>query len=148
MCHRKNSASEASFATRRRQKKFQGQHRDLHKLRWENAYMRSFSWYNGTVAQQLFGALGHSIFEKNFVFLFKESAIKPTPLLHANFQMSWRTECNRSNRRRPKCSSGPPVHNIHQWYGWICIYAGSDKSAAHGRIWAFQKAYRQLHNYE
>ena len=45
----------------------------------------SFSRYNGTVAQQLFGVLGHSIFEKTFVFLFKESVIKPTPLLHANF---------------------------------------------------------------
>ena len=39
--------------------------------------------------------LGHwdiLIFHKNVASLFTESAIKPTPLLHANFQMPWRTD--------------------------------------------------------
>ena len=89
--------------------------------------------------------MGHSIFEKTFVFLFKESAIKPTPLLHANFQIPWQTKCNQSNWWRPECFYEPespvatpkssqaklPVRNIYQSYGWMCIHAGSDKSAAH-----------------
>ena len=44
---------------------------------------------------------------RKLVFLFKESAIKPTPLLHANFQMPWRTECNRPNWWRPECFYEP-----------------------------------------
>ena len=52
--------------------------------------------------------LGHFlIIGKTFVFLFIESAIKPTPLLHAKLQIPWRTECNRSNWRRPECSHEP-----------------------------------------
>ena len=35
-----------------------------------------------------------------------------------------------------------PMHDIHWSYGWTRIYAGSDKSSAHGRTWVFQKAYR------
>ena len=109
--------------------------------------------------------LGHwdiLILEKTFVFLIIKSAIKPTPLLHANFQMPWRTKCNRSNWRRPEYFYEPespvttpksgqpklPVCNIHQSDGWTCTYVGSDKSAAHRRTWVFQKAYRRLHNYE
>ena len=97
---------------------------------------------------------------KALVFLFKESAIKPTTLLHANVQMSWRTECNWSNWRRLECfyepespvttpksrQPKPPIHDRHWSYGWTRIHAGSDKSAAHGRTWVFQKVYRQLHN--
>ena len=59
-CYRKNFASEARFAASSKRKNFQVLHRDLHKLRCENAYLKSFSRYNGTVAQQLFGTLGHS----------------------------------------------------------------------------------------
>ena len=111
-------------------------------MHWENAYFRSFSWYDETVAQQLFGVLGHSFFEKTFFFLFKESAVKPTPLLNANFQMPWHTKCNQWYWQRPECFYEPespvttlksgqpelPVCNIHQSYRLTCIHAGSDKS--------------------
>ena len=40
------------------------------------------------------------------------------------------------------------IPNIHQSYRWTHINAGSDKSAAHGRVWVFQKGYRRLHIYE
>ena len=126
--------------------------------------MRSFSRYNGPIANNY---LGHFlIIEKTFVFLFIQSAIKPTPLLYANVQMPWRTECKRSNWWRPECFYEPespvttpksgqpklPNRDIRRSYVWTRIYivhfhAGSDKSAAHGRTWVFQKAYRRFHNY-
>ena len=74
--------------------------------------------------------LGHFlIIEKTFHFLFIESAIKPTLLLHANVQIPWRTECNRSNWQRPECFYEPespvttpksgepkfPIHNMHRF---------------------------------
>ena len=132
----KNFASEASFAARRSRKIFQAQHRDLLKLRWENAYLRSFSRCNRTVANSY---LEHFlIIEKTFVFLFIQSAIKPTLLLDANVQMPWCTECNRSNWWRFECfyeSESPvttpksgqlklPIRDIHQSYGWTRIHAG------------------------
>ena len=107
--------------------------------------------------------LGHFlIIEKTFVLLFIKSAIKSTPLLHANVKMPWCTECNQSNWWRPECfyetespvntwksdQSKLPICNIHWSHGWMCIHARSDKSAAHGRTWVFQKAYRRLHNYK
>ena len=49
--HRENFASEVGFATHCKQKIFQVQHRNWHKLHQENAYLRSFLSYNGTVAQ-------------------------------------------------------------------------------------------------
>ena len=165
-CYCENFASISSFVIWPRQKMFQVvQPCDLHKLCWENAYLRSFLRCNGTVAQQLFGTLGHwdiLIFEKTFVFLFIESVIKSTPLLCANFQMPWSIKCNGSNWRWPECFYEPgspvttpksgqlklPVVSIQQSYGWMYIHAGSDKSAAHGRTWLFQKAYRRLQNYE
>ena len=96
--------------------------------------------------------LGHFlIIEKTFVFLFVKSAIKPIPLLHANFKMPWHTECNRLNWCWPECFYEPespvttpksgqrklPIHNIQRSYGWMHIHTGSDKSAAHGRTWVF-----------
>ena len=119
--------------------------------------------FRGITELLLNNYLGHFlIIEKTFVFLSTESAIKPTPFLHANVQMPWRTECNRSNWRQPECFHEPespvttpkggqaklPIHDIHRSYGWTRIHAGSDKSAAHGRTWVFKKAYRRLHNYE
>ena len=107
--------------------------------------------------------LGHFlIIEKTFVFLFIESAIKPTPLLLANVQMLQRTKCNQSNWWWTECFYEPespviilksgqlklPICSIHQSYGWTHIHSGSDKFQAHGRAWVFQKAYRRLHNYE
>ena len=107
--------------------------------------------------------LGHFlIIEKTFVFLFIESAIKLIPLSHANVQIPWPTKCNWLNWRQPECFCEPespvttpkscqmklPIHNIHWSYRWVCIHSGSDKSAAYGRTWVFQKACRQLHNYE
>ena len=41
-----------------------------------------------------------------------------------------------------------PIRDIQRYYGWTCIHAGSDKSAAYERTWVFQKASRRLHNYE
>ena len=62
----------------------------------------------GIMEMLLNNYLGHFlIIGKTFVFLFIESAIKPTPLLHAKLQIPWRTECNRSNWRRPECSHEP-----------------------------------------
>ena len=101
------------------------------------------------------------IIKKTFVFLFIESVIKITPLLHANVQMPYRIKCNRLIWRRPECFYEPespvttmksdqpklPIRNIHQSYGWTGIHARSGKSAAHGRTWVFQRAYRRLHNY-
>ena len=92
--------------------------------------------------------LGHFlIIETTFVFLFIESAIKPTPLLHANVQMPCCTECNQSNWQWSDCFYEPesPVTTPKsgQLKLGICDIQpphGSDKSAAHGRTWVFQKA--------
>ena len=89
--------------------------------------------FHGIMELLLNNYLGHwdILSLRKLVFLFKESAIKATPLLHATFQMPWRTECNWSNWWRPKCfyepespvttpkSSQPklPVCNIHRSYG-------------------------------
>ena len=115
--------------------------------------------FRGIVELLLNIYLGHFlIIGKIFVFLFIESAIKPTPLLQVNVQMPWHTEYNRSNCRWPECFYEPasPVTTpksghlklticaIHQSYRWMRIHAESDKSVAHGRTWVFQKAYRQL----
>ena len=113
--------------------------------------------FHGIMELLLNNYLGHwniLILVKTFVFLIIESAIKPTPLLHANFQMPRHTKCNRSYWWQPECFYEPespvttpksgqlklPVCNIHRSYGWMCIHAGSDKSAAHGRTCVFQKA--------
>ena len=75
-------------------------------------------------------------------------------MLQANVEMPWHIECNQSNWRRPECFYKPdspvttpksghpklPVHDIHQSYGWMCIHAESDKSAAHARTWVFFKS--------
>ena len=111
--------------------------------------------FHGIMKLLLNNFLGHFlIIEKTFAFLFIESAIKATPLLHANVQMSWRTECNWSNWWRPECFYEPEspvttpesgqlklqICDIHQSYRWTYIHVGSDKSAAHGRTWVFQIA--------
>ena len=149
-CHREHFASEAGFAACGRHK--------LHKLRWENAYLRSFSRYNGTVANNYLEYF--LVIEKSFVFFVMKSLIKPTSLLHANAQTPWRAESNRPNWWRPECFCKPvspvttpksgqqklPIRDIHQSYGWTIIHAEPDKSAAHIRTWVFQKAYRRLHD--
>ena len=83
--------------------------------------------------------LGHFlIIEKTFVLLFTESAIKPTPLLHANIQRPWHTECNQSKWWWPECfyepdssvttpKSGQPklsIRNVHQSHGWQASMLG------------------------
>ena len=110
--------------------------------------------FRGIMELLLNNYLRHSlIIEKTFLFI--EIAIKPAPVLHPNVQMPWRTECNRSNWRRPECFYEPespvttpksgqsklPIRNIP-------VHAGSDKSKSHGRTSVFYKACRLLHNYE
>ena len=103
--------------------------------------------------------LGHFLtIEKTFDFLFLESAIKPTPLLHVNIQMPYRTECNWSNWWQPECfyepASPSPLWRVASRSFQSAIYTGptgwhgSDKSAVHERTWVFQKANRRLQNYE
>ena len=63
-----------------------------------NCVAKMFIWghFRGIMELLLNNYLGHwdiLIFEKTFAFLIVKSAIKPTPLLHANFQMPWRTKC-------------------------------------------------------
>ena len=106
--------------------------------------------------------LGHFLIIEKTFFYFIESAINLTPLLHANVQMPWRTECNRLNwwpecfyeAESPVTTSTPhlaksgqqqlAICNIHRSYGWTCIHAGSSSV----KTWVFQKNYRRLHNCE
>ena len=88
--------------------------------------------FQGIMKLLLKNYLGHIlIIEKTAVFLFTESAIKPTPLLHTNVQINWCTECNQLNWWWPECfykSKSPvttpmrgqpklPIRDIHWSYG-------------------------------
>ena len=100
----------------------------------------------GIIELLLNNYLGHFlIIEKKIYFSFHVKCNKDNTLLHANIQMPWCTECNRSNRQCPKCFYEPEspgttsksgqlkllICNIHLSYRWMCFHAGSDKSAAH-----------------
>ena len=137
--HCKNFVSEASFATPL-------QVRDFFKCSIViciNCIGKMLIWghFHGIMELLLNNYLGHSnilILVKTFVFLIIESAIKPTPLLHANFQMTRHTKCNRSYWWQPECFYEPespvttpksgqpklPVHNIHWSYEWCASMLG------------------------
>ena len=77
---------------------------------WINFLGKMLIWslFCGIMELLLNNYLGHFLnIEKTLAFLFIESAIKATPLLHANFQMPWHTECNWLNLQQPECFYEP-----------------------------------------